>query len=154
MDRRQFTAASAALLTAGIAGCSQSSGDETSTDNTTPTDGSMDGTATPTDGSMENNSTSTSNTQLQYEGDTLTLENAPEQEIRGNSDLGPGSDLEIALDSETASDPFVKRPETNVQDDGRFSATADMSNNDEGTEFAVEVIHDDETLATADGRLV
>ena len=155
MRRRKYLSASAALLTVGVAGCSQSSGEATPTDDSTST-----ARPTPTDDPSTPESTGTltdgesGGTQLQYEGDTLTLDNAPEQEIRGTSDLDPGADLEILLDSETASDPFVKRPETNVRSDGEFSTTVDMSNNDEGSEFAVEVIHDDETLTEADGQVV
>ena len=89
-----------------------------------------------------------------YDGDTLTLNNAPDQVIRGASDLEPGTDIEILLDSETASDPFVKRPEATVQSDATFSTTADLSNNDEGAEFTVEATNDGETLATAEGRIV
>ena len=146
MNRRQYLSASAAFLAVGVAGCSQSTGEATPTEDSTSTETDD---STPTDPE-----TASGGTQLQYEGDTLTLESAPDQEIRGTTDLDPGAALEIALDSETASDPFVKRPETTVQDGGQFSATVDMSNNDEGSEFTVEVIHDDETLAEADGQIV
>jgi len=105
-----------------------------------------DSTGTPTDGES-------GGTQLQYEGDTLTLDDAPEQEIRGTTDPEPGTDMQILFDSETASDPFVYRPEATVTSAGEFSTTVDMSDNDEGTEFTVQVIHDDETLTEADGRV-
>lgn len=167
MRRRKYLSASAALLTASIAGCSQSSGEATPTedststepDDSTPVDTETSTSIEPDDSTPADTETPTTNnasdgTQLQYQGDTLTLDNAADQMIRGTTDLEAGTELEIALDSETASDPFVKRPETTVQDGGQFSATVDMSNNDEGSEFTVEVIHDDETLAEADGQIV
>ncbi|MDS0257819.1 hypothetical protein NDI56_00190 [Haloarcula sp. S1CR25-12] len=149
MRRREYVSASAALLTVGAAGCSQLTGQEGETNDSTSTatsSSTADG-GTPTDGESPS-------AQLQYEGDALTLDNASEQQIRGTSNLDPGTGLEIQLDSETASDPFVKLPETTVQDGGEFSATVDMSNNDEGSEFTVEVIHDGETLTEADGQVV
>jgi hypothetical protein len=148
MFRRKYISASAALLTVGVAGCSESAGDTTPTDDSTSTAPSTT-TDAPTETPM-----ATSGTQLQYEGDSLTLDNAPEQELRGTTDLESGTTLEISLDSETPSDPLIKRPPATVTDEGTFSATVDMSDADEGTEFTVSVVTDDDTVAEADGRVV
>jgi len=148
MRRREYVSASAALLTVGAAGCSQLTGQEGEPNDSTSTATS----SSPTDGGTPTDGESAS-AQLQYEGDTLTLDNASGQEIRGTTNLDPGTDLEIQIDSETESDPFVKRPGTTVQDGGQFSTTVDMSSNNEGSEFTVEVIHDDETLIETVGRI-
>lgn len=175
MNRRGYLSAAVALLTTGSAGCLRLSAEETATE--TPTGGTeVTPTATPGDaesptGTRTDTGTPVetetpaetetptetepvNGTQFVYDGDAITLDNAPGQEIRGRTDLEPGTDIEILLKSETTSDPFVKLPEATVQDDGRFSATVDLSNNDEGTEFTAEATHDDETLATADGHIV
>jgi len=144
MDRRQYLSASMTLLTVGVAGCSQSSGDTTPTDASTDTPSPTESTGTPADPSA----------QIQHEGDTFTLDNAPEAEIRGTTNLPTGTQISILIDSETPADPFVFRPETTVSDGGQFSTTVDLSERDEGIEFSLRVKYDDETLTETDGEVV
>ena len=87
------------------------------------------------------------------DSESLTVSNAPEQTISGTTSVEPGTELEVKLDSPTSSDPFVKRPEATVQDDGSFTVTADFSDNEPGTEFEVTVLDGDTELTTADGQV-
>ena len=143
MDRRQYLSASMTLLTVGVAGCSQSSGDTTPTDASTDNPSPTESTGTPADPSA----------QLQYEGDTLTLDNVAEAEIQGTTNLEAGTRISVVVNSETSEDPFLFRPETTVSDGGQFLTTVDMSERAEGTEFSLRVKYDDETLTEADGEV-
>ncbi|WP_328763855.1 BGTF surface domain-containing protein [Haloarcula salinisoli] len=86
------------------------------------------------------------------EDDEIVLQAASGQEVTGETNLAPGTELELELDSDTSGDPFVKRPEAVVQEDGTFTAVADFSENSAGSEFTASIIavSGDEY----DGRLV
>ncbi|WP_324662847.1 DUF7827 domain-containing protein [Haloarcula sediminis] len=85
--------------------------------------------------------------------DEIVLEAAAGQEVTGDTNLAPGTDVELTLDSDTSGDPFVKRPEGTVQQDGTFTAVADFSQNNAGSEFTA-TIEDVSSADEYDGRLV
>ncbi|WP_436931378.1 BGTF surface domain-containing protein [Halosimplex halobium] len=96
----------------------------------------------------ENHSTS-----LDYDGDALTVESAPDQSIAGETDLPAGTEVTLRLTS-TGSSPFLKGATATVTEDGRFSAAVNMSAVAPGSTFEVTVRHDHDTIAIADGEVV
>ena len=86
--------------------------------------------------------------------DEIVLEAAAGQEVTGETNLAPGTDVEVTLDSDTSGDPFVKRPEATVQADGTFTAVADFSENNAGSELTADAVFGDVSSDEYDGRLV
>lgn len=76
-----------------------------------------------------------------YEGEQLAFEPAPEQPVRGETDLEPGTELAVRLRS-TGENPFLKSRSATVDDSGAFEATFDLSDVDEGTTFEVVITRD------------
>ena len=88
------------------------------------------------------------------ENDEIVLGAAAGQEVTGDTNLAPGTDMEIELDSDSSGDPFVIRPEATVQQDGTFTGVADLSENDAGSEFTAEITDPSGLGDEYDGRLV
>ena len=86
--------------------------------------------------------------------DEIVLGAAAGQEVTGTTNVAPGSDIEVSLDSDTSGDPFVKRPEGTVNTDGSFTAVADFSDNDAGSEFTATASIGDFDSDEYDGRLI
>lgn len=97
--------------------------------------------------------TAQSGTTIDYEGETLTLNPAAGQTITGTTDIDSGAELSVRLRS-SGSNPFLISESATVTDSGTFKATFNLSENPAGTEFTVQVVHDGEELATANGRIV
>ncbi|UPW01908.1 hypothetical protein M0R88_07375 [Halorussus gelatinilyticus] len=83
------------------------------------------------------------------DGETLTLDQAPDQTIRGKTTLDPGTTLSINLKGET----FLKTNRATVTANRTFNASFDMSDVDRGT-FEVRVYRNETVLAEAEGRVV
>ncbi|MDS0282918.1 BGTF surface domain-containing protein [Haloarcula onubensis] len=84
----------------------------------------------------------------------IVLEAAAGQEVTGDTNLAPGTEVEVSLDSDTSGDPFLKSPEGTVQADGTFSAVADFSDNNAGSEFTAQASVGGTDSDEYDGRLV
>lgn len=87
-----------------------------------------------------------------YDGPTLELDAAPDQEITGEADLEPGEPIEIRLES-TGESSFLISEETTVDDHGTFETSADLDVVEPGSEFEVTVAAPDDpaVYATAPG---
>ncbi|WP_436923446.1 BGTF surface domain-containing protein [Halosimplex amylolyticum] len=110
-------------------------------------------TAVPANGTDEASETD-HNTTLDYEGDALTLESAPNQTVTGETDLAVGTNVTVRLVSSGGSSPFLKSARTTVTEDGRFRTAVNMSTVPPGTEFEVTVRHDGAQIENADGEVV
>jgi len=102
--------------------------------------------------------TSERNTNLNLDDDDLvTVSAATGQEVSGTTNVAPGSELEVEMESENDANPFVIRPETEVATDGTYTATADFSDYSAGTNFTVRTLDVDGSNAFSDeedGRIV
>jgi len=102
--------------------------------------------------------TSERNANLNLDADGLvTVSAAAGQEVTGETNVAPGSELEVEMESENDANPFVIRPETEVATDGTYTATADFSDYSAGTNFTVETLDVDggtEFSDEEDGRIV
>lgn len=78
-----------------------------------------------------------------YDGDQLTLHSGPGQNVTGQTDLEAGTVVEVMVESETPTNPFLMRDKAVVQDDGSFTAHFDLSNLDPRSNVSVR--------ATAEG---
>jgi len=86
--------------------------------------------------------------------DEIVLQAATGQEVTGETNLAPGTEMELSLDSDASGDPFVVRPEATVQQDGTFTGVADLSENDAGSEFTASITDPSDLGDDYDGRLV
>ena len=87
----------------------------------------------------------------------VTVSAATGQEVTGTTNVAPGSELEVEMESENDANPFVIRPETDVAADGTYTATADFSEYSAGTNFTVQTLDVDggtEFSDEEDGRIV
>lgn len=92
-------------------------------------------------------------THLVYEGDTVALESAPGQVVRGESDLSAGTNLSVVVES-TGERRFLKTDSATVDQSGEFRASFDLSGVPVGTPLVVRVYRDGDPLATANGSVV
>jgi len=90
---------------------------------------------------------------LVYDGDEMSLAAGEGQVIRGQTSLEPGTTVQLHIQSENPSSPFLSRPEAEVGADGEFTAYVDLSNVEPGSAATVSVHHDGEELAAADARV-
>ncbi|RLM90605.1 BGTF surface domain-containing protein [Haloarcula sp. Atlit-7R] len=87
----------------------------------------------------------------------VTVSAAAGQEVTGTTNVAPGSELEVEMESESEANPFVLRPETDVAPDGTYTATADFSEYSAGTNFTVQTLDvdgDSDFSDEEDGRIV
>jgi len=89
-----------------------------------------------------------------YEGEQLTIEAAPSQQLRGETSLPAGSRVTVRIQSSDASSPFIQRVETTVGEDGSFTATGDFSPVDPDTTFEATLRYNGTTIAETTGRVV
>lgn len=92
-------------------------------------------------------------THLSYEGDRLTVDAAPNQTIRGTTDVGAGSELTIRVRSTDSASPFLRQQPVVVQDDGSFAVTMDFGSVEPDTTFQVAVRHNGTTLTEVSGEV-
>jgi len=83
-----------------------------------------------------------SGTTVDREGETLTLVAGPETEVTGQSDLEPGTELKLTLQSTDSTSPFLLRETATVADDGSIAATMDTDSISEPVNATLTVSHD------------
>lgn len=88
-----------------------------------------------------------------YDGEEITLESAPGQEVRGETDRSPGTELVVRLRSSGGKQPFLKSRPTTVEDDRTFRAEFDMTKIEPGMTFRAIVLADGTRLAAAPGSV-
>lgn len=81
-------------------------------------------------------------TRIVTEGEELTLDVAPNQTIRGETDLEPGTELDLRIDSES----FLSSRTVVVTERGTFSETFDFGGISPGTHLVISVRKDGSTL--------
>jgi surface glycoprotein (TIGR04207 family)/PGF-CTERM protein len=87
----------------------------------------------------------------------VTVQAAAGQEVTGDTNVAPGSELEVEMESESDANPFVLRPEATVGPNGTYTATADFSDYSAGTNFTVQTLDvdgDGDFSDEEDGRIV
>jgi PGF-CTERM protein len=93
------------------------------------------------------------NTTVDHGGEAVTLVTDPNATVTGETSLDPGSNLTVRLRS-TGESPFLLTDETAVREDGRFTATFDLSEMPDGANATLTVRADGERLAEIPARLV
>lgn len=84
-------------------------------------------------------------THFHVDGERVTVRNASGQQIRGATDLDPGTNITVRARG-TGSNPFLRSTVTTVDENGTFVATLDFSGVDSGTEFTVTARHAGDTI--------
>jgi len=87
----------------------------------------------------------------------VTVQAAAGQDVTGETNVAPGSELEVEMESESEANPFVLRPEADVGPNGTYTATADFSDYSAGTNFTVQTLDVDgneDFSDEEDGRIV
>lgn len=90
--------------------------------------------------------------EIQYEGEVLALEPAPNQTIQGTSTLEPGTEVAVRLQS-TGDSPFIKSTRTTVSQDGSWSVSFDLSGIDPTTIRVIVQANDGNVTTETDGRI-
>lgn len=90
---------------------------------------------------------------IEYEGDGIRLEAAPNQTITGTTDFEPGTKLRVRVQSHEV--PFLKSRRTSVSSDGSFEISFDLSEVDAPSNVTVTVSTTDGAVSEqVSGRLV
>jgi hypothetical protein len=89
---------------------------------------------------------------LVYDGDTLELDAADGQVVRGQTDLDEGEGVTVRLKS-SGSSPFLMQQTATVDEDGAFEATFDLSGVMDNQSFEATVLHDDAELLNETGEV-
>jgi len=86
----------------------------------------------------------------------VTVSAAAGQEVSGDTNIAPGTELEVEMESESEANPFVVRPEATVGPNGTYTATSDFSDYSAGTNFTVQTLDvgGDDLGDEEDGRIV
>jgi len=102
--------------------------------------------------------TSERNADLDLDDDGfVTVQAAAGQEVTGDTNVAPGSEFEVEMESESEANPFVLRPEATVGPNGTYTATGDFSDYSAGTNFSVQTLDvdgDEDFSDEEDGRIV
>ncbi|NLV11556.1 hypothetical protein GOC74_16635 [Halomicrobium mukohataei] len=91
---------------------------------------------------------------IDYEGEELTVEAAPGEQISGETTLPPGTRLTVRIESASSASPFLKRLEATVADDGTFTATGDLSDLPPDTAFEAAVVYNATVISRQSGQIV
>lgn len=91
---------------------------------------------------------------IDQQGERLSLESGPGQEISGETSLEAGSSVTVRIESEEPSEPFLVAKEVIVTRGGSFSTHLDLSNIDPPTRLRIAVLHDGEQLNETTGEVV
>lgn len=84
----------------------------------------------------------------------LTLPATSDAQLRGQTDLTPGTNVSMRLRSTNAENPFIYSQEATVGENGTIAVTYNMSTVDSRTEFEASIHHDSDELASRSGILV
>ena len=93
---------------------------------------------------------------IDYEGDAVTVANGSSQVIEGSTDLPPGTELRVTIQSTGDTEPgFYTNPSAVVTRNGTWSVAVDLSRQFAGDTFEVTVSAADGNVATtAKGEIV
>lgn len=92
---------------------------------------------------------------IQSDNETLTLQAAQDQVVRGQTDVAPGESLTVRLQSAgNASTPFIRTATTTVAEDGSFAVSVDLATVGDQPAFVATVRHDGEELTNTSGQVV
>lgn len=116
----------------------------------------VDGSENPvTDGTQEATTTFTVvNGTASVDDDPLRLPAAVGATVTGDSTFAPGTELTVTLRSTGGQSPFVVDRSVVVGSDGTWSASFDLSEYDEGTDFVARVSKADRGRVAVEGELV
>ena len=102
--------------------------------------------------------TSERNAELNLDDDGfVTVGAAAGQTVSGDTNVAPGSEFEVEMNSESEANPFVERPEATVGPNGTYVATEDFSDYSPGTNFTVQTLDvdgDEDFSDEEQGRIV
>lgn len=93
---------------------------------------------------------------IDYEGDGVTLANGTTQVIEGTTDLPPGTELRVTIQSTGDTAPrFYTNPSAVVTRNGTWAVAVDLSEQSAGDTFVVSVSAEDGNASTrAEGEIV
>lgn len=97
--------------------------------------------------------TAAESAQLVYEGESISLDAAEGQTIRGTSNFSAGTELTVYVGSNSGESRFLRWDTVTVDENGTFEATFDMSDVESGTEFDVDVLRGYELVAEGEGTV-
>ncbi|KAA9398135.1 PGF-CTERM sorting domain-containing protein [Haloarcula sp. CBA1130] len=85
----------------------------------------------------------------------VTVQAATDQQITGTTTVAPGAEVELEVESESQSNPFLERPEVTVEPDNTYTATLDFSEQSAGTNFTAQFLdtNGDELGDEEDGEI-
>lgn len=83
----------------------------------------------------------TPNATIQYPAETILVHSAPDQTVRGTTNLRPGTELTVTAVNDELNSPraFTRSVNVTVREDGSFAATLDFDGVEPGTNFTVRV---------------
>jgi hypothetical protein len=97
--------------------------------------------------------TETAGTTVDVDGDGLTVAAAADEKISGVTDLTPGTELIVRVESTDSASPFLAQQPATVTDEGTFAASFDLGTAPAGTAITVTVRHDGDTVARTSGAV-
>ncbi|MBV0924543.1 PGF-CTERM sorting domain-containing protein [Halomicroarcula limicola] len=72
------------------------------------------------------------------DGEDITVEAADDQQVTGQTNVAPGTELTVRMRSTTSGSPFLVQPSTYVDANGSYTATADFSDYSPGANFTAQ----------------
>ncbi|MBX0297812.1 BGTF surface domain-containing protein [Haloarcula nitratireducens] len=89
------------------------------------------------------------------DGEDITVEAAEDQQVTGQTNVAPGTELTVRMRSTTSGSPFLVQPSTYVGANGSYTATADFSDYSPGANFTAQTrISGDDLGDEVDGSIV
>ncbi len=111
--------------------------------------------ALPGDGNASSDGIPANESAFAHDGERLTVEAASNQKVSGHVNESLGAEaVTVRLQSNDASNPFLRSAEANVSEDGTFEVSVDFSQVNGGTEFSGTLRYNGTTLAETDGEVV
>jgi hypothetical protein len=89
-----------------------------------------------------------------HEGDSLTVNATAGAVVAGTTDLPPGTEVSVRLQSTDSDSPFLLTDSVTVDRDGHFRTVVDLSAVSPGSEFAAVVHYNGTTVAETTGTVV
>lgn len=89
-----------------------------------------------------------------HEGDSLTVNATAGAVVAGTTDLPPGTEVSVRLQSTDSDSPFLLTDSATVDRDGHFRTVVDLSAVSPGSEFAAVVHYNGTTVAETTGTVV
>ncbi|MFC5367796.1 BGTF surface domain-containing protein [Salinirubrum litoreum] len=89
-----------------------------------------------------------------HEGESITVNATAGAVVAGTTDLPPGTEVSVRLQSSGSASPFLLADSTTVDRDGRFRSVVDLSAVSPGSEFEAVVHYNGTTVAETTGTVV